>query len=258
MSTSSDHHPPAGPSGTGQPSTQEIPVVAPDAPGRAATTMQQLPPPGSPPAAPAAPLEAVQPTGPVDFVPGLPGAGPPPLPPPPAAVPLAGPAPGTPPAAPAAEPGRDAPPTVPAPSWPESLDADEPAPAPPKRPRSPRDLAAITGPALAVLALAVLEVGLLVSFGSVSYWSAVPLWSAFATAATVVALLAFVAFYPARNRLRPSAVWRLAAGGLVGLAVFWVLVVLPEVASDRGFVLTAALACLGGAVWVGPRRNSRG
>lgn len=256
MSTSSDPQPPAAPSGAGQPSTQEIPVVAPDAPVRAATTVQQLPPPGSPPV-PAAPVEAAQPTGPVDFVPGLPGAGTPPLPPPPAAAQSARPAPGTPPAAPAAEPGPDAPPTVPAPSWPESLDADEPAPtaATPRRPRSPRDLAVIAGPALAVLALAVLEVGLLLSFGSVSYWSAVPLWSAFATVATVVALLAFVAFYPAGNRFRPSAVWRLAAGGLVGLAAFWVLVVLPEVASDRGFVLTAALACLGGAVWVGPRRS---
>lgn len=251
MSTSSDHQQPGAPAGSGQPSTQEIPVVPPSAPARAATTVQQLPPPGSTPAA-AAPIEAAQPTGPVDFVPGLPGLGTPPVPapPPPAAAHLA------PPAAPASEPGPDAPPTVPAPSWPESLEADEPAAAPPKKARTPRDLATIAGPALAALALVVLEVGLLLAFDSVSYWSAVTLWSAFATAAAVVALLAFLAFYPAGNRLRSSAVWRLAAGGLVGLSVFWVLVVLPDVASDRGFVLTAALACLGGAVWIGPRRKA--
>lgn len=246
MSTSSDHQPPGAPAGTRQPSTQEIPVVPPSTPARAATTMQQLPPPGSPQAT-AAPVEAAQPTGPVDFVPGLPGLGTPP-PPPPAVTPVT-------PVGPATEPGPDAPPTVPAPSWPESLDADEPAPATPKKARHPRDLAAVAGPVLAALALVVLEAGLLLRFGSESYWSAVTLWSAFATVSALVAVLAFAAFYAAGNRLRSSAIRRVAAGGLVGLSVFWVLVVLPDVASDRGFVLTAALACLGGALWIGPRRQ---
>ena len=59
----------------------------------------------------------------------------------------------------------------------------------------------------------------------------------------------------AGNRSRSGPAWRIAAGGLVGLAVFWLLVVLPVVASDRGFVLTAALAALGGALWIGPRRS---
>lgn len=246
MSTTPDHQPPGAPAGTGQPSTQEIPVVPPGAPARAATTVQQLPPPGAAPAA-GAPVQAAQPTGPVDFVPGLPGLGTPPPPPPPA------------PASLATEPGPDAPPTLPAPSWPESLEADETPSATPatlKRSRNrPRDLAVVAAPVLAALAVVVLEVGLSLAFGSVSYWSAVTLWSAFATVAALVALLAFAAFYVAGNRLRSSAIWRVAAGGLVGLSVFWVLVVLPDVASDRGFVLTAALACLGGALWIGPRHK---
>ena len=56
---------------------------------------------------------------------------------------------------------------------------------------------------------------------------------------------------------RPGATttWRIAAAGLVGLAVFWLLVVLPVVASDRGFLLTAALGCLGAALWTGPART---
>jgi hypothetical protein len=41
-----------------------------------------------------------------------------------------------------------------------------------------------------------------------------------------------------------------AAGGLTGLAAFWVLVVLPRADSDRGFLLTAALAALGAALWM--------
>lgn len=84
---------------------------------------------------------------------------------------------------------------------------------------------------------------------------AVTLWSAFATFCAVLGVVAFAASYPPASRLRSNAVWRVAAGGLVGLAVFWLLVVLPVVASDRGFLLTAALGALGAALWVGPGRK---
>jgi hypothetical protein len=114
---------------------------------------------------------------------------------------------------------------------------------------------ALIGLGLAVLSVVLLEVGLLLGFGELSLWSTVTLWSAFATACGVLALVAFAAFYPAGNHLRSAAMWRIAAAGLVGLSVFWVLVVLPFVASDRGFVLTAALGCLGAALWIGPRRK---
>ena len=111
----------------------------------------------------------------------------------------------------------------------------------------------MAGLGLVALAVVLLELGLGLGFGGRSLWSTVPLWSAFATVAALLGLLAFAAFYPSGNRLRSGPAWRVAAGGLVGLAVFWLLVVLPSVASDRGFVLTAALACLGGALWIGPR-----
>jgi hypothetical protein len=91
--------------------------------------------------------------------------------------------------------------------------------------------------------------------GTESYWESIPLWSAFASVCAVLGLGAYVAFAVAGNRLRSGVLWRIAAAGLVGLAVFWLLVVLPVVATDRGFVLTAALAALGGALWVGPRGN---
>ena len=100
-----------------------------------------------------------------------------------------------------------------------------------------------------------LELGLTLDFRTRSYWSAVPLWSAFATLCAVLGLLVFAAAYPSGSRLRTAAVWRVAAAGLVGLAVFWLLVVLPVVASDRGFLLTAALGALGAALWVGPGRK---
>jgi hypothetical protein len=50
--------------------------------------------------------------------------------------------------------------------------------------------------------------------------------------------------------------WRISAAGLTGLAVFWVLVVLPVGNTDRGFVLTAALGCLGVSLWLAPGRKA--
>jgi hypothetical protein len=190
-------------------------------------------------------MEEPQPTGPVDFVPGLPGLGTPPVPPPSAAPP--------PPVAHATEVISEAP----APVWPDTLESEQVTGRPKKarRIRAPRDRAAALGLGLAVLSLALLELGLPLDFGGESFWAALTLWSVFATLCAVLAVVAFAASYPAASRLRSRRVWRIAAGGLVGLAVFWVLVVLPVVASDRGFLLTAALGALGAALWVGPGRK---
>jgi hypothetical protein len=254
---------PAGQNTTG---TQEIPVAHPGSIPTGATVVQQLPPhPGATTPAPvppsAEPMDGPQPTGPVDFVPGLPGLGTPPpaartsapaAPPPPAAA-----------AHPDPHPAATAEQAAAGPVWPDTLDADEQVVAGAERKqkreprvRAPQDRAALVGVALVVLSLVLLQLGLAVDFDGDSYWSVVPLWSAFATVCVVLGLLVFAAFYRGGNRSRSGPAWRLAAGGLVGLAVFWLLVVLPVVASDRGFVLTAALAALGGALWIGPRRKA--
>lgn len=103
----------------------------------------------------------------------------------------------------------------------------------------------------AVLALVCLELGLSLAFGSRSFWSAVPLWSAFATVVAVGGTVA-VAGHSLGGR---AGAWRIAAGALAGLAVFWLLVVLPVADTDRGFLLTAALGLLGAAVWLTAGRN---
>lgn len=229
------------------PTTSEIPVVRPAAtaprslpPHPGATPLsaapQTAPPPGA--AQPAGPAEAPQPTGPVDFVPGLPGVGTPPPPPPPPAA-----------AAPPSARGTG-------PVWPETLESDAPAQDGPRPARAPRDRRALTRVGLTVLALVLLQLGLVLDFGTDSLWSAVTLWSAFATTAVVVALLAFVLAAAPGARFREAAAWRIAAAGLVGLAVFWLLVGLPSADSDRGFLLTAALACLGAALWAGSARKA--
>lgn len=236
LSTSSDPQSPRNPAGRAQPSTQEIPVVQPTG----ATATQQVTADGAP-----------QPTGPVDFVPGLPGVGtlPPPPPPvhataaPPPPVPATGPQ-------PAAAPG-------PATSAPQSLEdrllSAGQGTAKKRRTRGKLDRKALAGLVLAALSVVLLELGLTLGFGGKSYWSTVTLWSAFATVAAALGLLAFAAFYPAGNRSRSGPAWRVAAAGVVGLAVFWLLVVLPDADTDRGFLLTAALGCLGVALWIGPR-----
>ncbi|TFV45414.1 hypothetical protein [Blastococcus sp. TF02A-35] len=225
MSTPSDPQSPAPATGPRQPTTQEIPVVTPPATG--ATSVQQLPPPSAPvpPAAPAAPGPQVAPapqqaTGPVDFVPGLPGLGTPPPPP-----------------------------AQPTPSWPQTLENEAAPAAAPAKARVPRDRTLLAAAGLVVLSMVALQVGLAREFGTESFWSAVPLWSAFATACVVLGLAAVAELLPGARRLARSG-WTVAAAGLVGLAAFWVLVVLPNADTDRGFLHTAALAALGGAVWL--------
>ena len=242
--SSSDPQAPAEPGGPTPPSTREIPVAQP----AGATATHQLPPhPGAVAPVPVQPVDAPAPTGPVDFVPGLPGAGTPPPPPPvrPSPVPHAAP-----------EPSVETPPTESRPVWPETLESQTVVGRPRKR-RAAWDRAALLGVGLTVVSLALLELGLTMRGGELeSYWQRIPLWSAFATVCALLGLVAFAAFLPAGNQLRSGPAWRVAAAGLVGLAVFWLLVVLPVVDSDRGFVLTAALAALGGALWIGPRSRT--
>ena len=116
-----------------------------------------------------------------------------------------------------------------------------------------------TGPALpalvlAVLALVLLELGLSLDYGTQSLWDVVPTWSVFATAAALLAPLAVAAGLTGKLPARTA--WRVAAGGVGALALFWVLVALPIAASDRGFWLTAALAASGAALWLAPGRTT--
>jgi hypothetical protein len=240
VSTSSDPQSPGPASGRTQPTTQEIPVVAPPV----ATTTQHLPP--HPGASTPAPVNGPQPTERVDFVPSLSGAGTPPTPPIPAYAQVPDPE---------AAPDPDPTPAVAAPgsasSWPDSLEdqllAAGRGTSKKRRASGGLHRTAPAGLVLAVVAVVLLELGLSLGFGGVSYWSAVTLWSAFAT---VAGLLVVAAVSPAGTRLRSGVAGRVAVGGLVGLAIFWLLVVLPDVATDRGFLLTAALGCLGAAVAV--------
>jgi hypothetical protein len=180
----------------------------------------------------------VQPTGPVGSLPGLPGTE---TPPPdsadhPFGLPLTA--------------GRS-----PRPARTPRTPRTSRTPRSPRTPRTPQERARLIGTGLTALSFVLLQLGLTLGFGEASLWSAVTLWSVFATLAVLLGALPFAGRFLPAARLRPDTAWKVAAGGLTGLAVFWVLVVLPRVDSDRGFVLTAALAALGAALWVAPSRS---
>lgn len=48
--------------------------------------------------------------------------------------------------------------------------------------------------------------------------------------------------------------WRVAAVATAGLAAFWLLVVLPSIGTNAGFLLTVGSAAAGGALWLAPGR----
>jgi hypothetical protein len=219
--------PKTDPARPGSPATRELPLLQPAETASSGTT-QVLPPP-------------VQPTGPV---PGQP----------------TGPAPAG-PAAPVA--GHPSEPLAFQPTGPVPFQATGPVdalPDPPAPPvpagggatrvtRRPRDRTALAGLGLGVAAVLLVEVGLLLGFGGAArLWTTVPLWSGFATLAVLLTLPAFLL----GSGAAAGRAGRVALAGATGLAVFWLLVVLPVADTDRGFVLTAALACLGIGLWIAP------
>src|SRR3954449_2924514 len=155
-------------------------------------------------------------------------------------------------------------PPPPAPSAPEPTGPVDFVPEPPgataagkAKPRAARDRAGLAGLGLVIASVLLLEAGLLLRFGGEhSFWTTVPLWSGFATLAALLGLLAHAGRHPKGAQLRNDRAWKIAGAGLTGLAVFWVLVVLPVANTDRGFVLTAALGCLGVALWIAPGRKA--
>ncbi|MGY1653661.1 hypothetical protein [Geodermatophilus sp. SYSU D01119] len=234
---------PHGATAAGAPDAAPAPAHAPAHAAPPVPSSVPLPPPAYPTTAPQpvahvlpgdAPTAVVppvaadgpQPTGPLDSFFGTPP------PPPPAAAP-----------APVQE-------TLAAPEAPK-------APKAPKAPRTPRDRAVLVTAGLGLLGLVLLELGLALRLGGQVLWADLPLWSGFATLAALAGVVGLAASLLPGGRLSPAVADRVALGGLAGLAVFWVLIALPRVDSDRGFLLTAALGALAVGVWLAPHRRAR-
>lgn len=123
------------------------------------------------------------------------------------------------------------------------------------RGRSTADRAALTALVLGGLGVVLLVVGLSLDpfEGGPSSWTAIPAWAAFATLASLVALLPHV---PSRGGLSRDQAWQVGAAGAAGVVLFWLLVVVftGAGASNRGFVLTLATGLVAGSVWLARRR----
>lgn len=104
---------------------------------------------------------------------------------------------------------------------------------------------------LAVLAWPVLGIGLMLSdWQGKSLLGAVPSWSLFAVVCLVLVTVV-VLVGPGRGAWSS---WHLGAFGAGGLVMFWVLLVLPGIASNAGFALTLVTASVVTAMWLAPGR----
>ena len=198
------------------------PLLSPDPPARAPGPDPYAGPPAAAPAAPYADPY---------LDPQVPPVGPPPAAPPPG-------------------------PPGPGGGQPEWWTPAEPDAQPATRSRSaPAGMAQSSGlgRGLAVLAWPALLIGLVVhENGRATYLSDVPAWALFAVASLV---LVGVAAFGRASGQGPSRSWTLGAVGAAGLVGFWVLLVLPAIASNTGFALTMATACGCAAVWLAPGRR---
>jgi hypothetical protein len=102
---------------------------------------------------------------------------------------------------------------------------------------------------LAVAAWPALGVGLLLSdWQGKSLLTTVPSWSLFAFACLVLVTVAVLT----KPRGGTGNSWQLGAFGAGGLATFWVLLVLPGIATNAGFALTLATAAGVASMWLTP------
>jgi hypothetical protein len=128
-----------------------------------------------------------------------------------------------------------------------------PGPAAPARHTPAR--AAVHGRVLASRMLALLggvtaAIGLFVPYDGATFWSTAQFWTGFAAFCALVQLAPLarpVSGWSARRA------WSIGAAGVAGLLLFWVLIVLPVVATNSSFVVTAAVGAATGGAWLGRR-----
>lgn len=116
--------------------------------------------------------------------------------------------------------------------------------APPRR--EPRPARGTGDRVLAVVAVFAVLAGL--TWGGPGNWMwRNGLWALFAVGCAVTQLVSLLGSGAGKA-------WRVAAVATAGLAAFWLLVVLPSIGSNAGFLLTVGAAAAGGALWLAPGR----
>jgi hypothetical protein len=160
-------------------------------------------------------------------------------------------------------PGSQPPPGYTAPPQPVAPPPGYSAPAPGyQQPGAPAAVPAATGPAapavkvsgpvlLSLLAAAGLAAAVFLKEDKVQGWDRYGVWGIFA----IVAALATAApSMAAQFKLTATRAWQVAVAGAVGVAVFWVLLILPSNEKNLSFVATAAMVLAALAAWQAPGR----
>lgn len=101
-------------------------------------------------------------------------------------------------------------------------------------------------------ALVATPLGLSLPFDSTSMWATMTAWAAFAMLAAIVQAVPM--FRPAAGATTERD-WTVGAVGAGCLLLFWVLVALPNVASNTGFTLTVAAVAAAAGAAVAPGRR---
>lgn len=86
-------------------------------------------------------------------------------------------------------------------------------------------------------------------------WSSYLAWAIFALA---VSLIPLVAMPLARSTGAAHRTWPIIVLATAGLVAYWVIVVLPGVTSNTGFLQTAGVGCGASATWLLSQRHARG
>lgn len=110
-----------------------------------------------------------------------------------------------------------------------------------------RPILQLVVPVLVVVALLLTENG-----AETNAFEEVTAWSIFAV---VMALLSLAPLVGGGLGLDKSTAWSVGAVGTAGLVGYWVIIVLPGVSSNAGFMLTLATACAVIGCWLSPGRR---
>ena len=106
--------------------------------------------------------------------------------------------------------------------------------------------------ALEVVALVALLLGLFVPEHDTQLWDGSEAWSVFAIVCAVAQL---VPLLRRSTKLDETQAWHVAAVGAAGLALYWLLLVLPVIGRNTSFAVTLATAAAAGGVWLAPERR---
>lgn len=110
-----------------------------------------------------------------------------------------------------------------------------------------RSILQLAVPVLVIVALLLTEDG-----AETNAFEDVTAWSIFAV---VMALLQLAPLVGGALGLDKASAWSVGAVGTAGLVGYWVIIVLPGVSSNAGFMLTLATACAVIGCWLSPGRR---